>query len=411
MRSDIEHLFLELISFSIQGTSFQYNDDKDTLFSLYGLASKHKVLPLIFDAIQIGSDADAKVIAEYEVISKNVYDQIISQAERSAAFIMLYKYLSSKNLHPVVMKGIVCRDLYINPEHRQSVDEDLIVEQDRFEQYHSALTDYGFELVNPSQDICKEYEVSYRHKDYHLYLEVHKLMFDPNSKSCSYLNDCFEHVLDNTVPVDIYGCKFRTLEYTDHLLYLILHAFKHFMYSGFGIRLVLDIVLFSKIYQEKIDWVRITKELSQAKALYFAVSLYKIGVKYLLPEFDVYSILPDWPFDEVDETNILEDILDGGVFGTSSIYRNHSSSITLRAVESGSDSTGKGILFSIFPSYEYMSKKYSYLEMKSFLLPVAWIQRIIQYLSENKHTKKNMKKPIEIGNKRVLLLKEYKIIS
>ena len=54
---------------------------------------------------------------------------------------------------------------------------------------------------------------------------------------------------------------------TDHLLYLILHALKHFLYSGFGIRQVCDIALFSERYRDEIDWSRVKTELQSVSAL------------------------------------------------------------------------------------------------------------------------------------------------
>ena len=37
------------------------------------------------------------------------------------------------------------------------------------------------------------------------------------------------------------------------ILYLLLHAFKHFLHSGFGIRQVSDIILFSEKYRDQIE--------------------------------------------------------------------------------------------------------------------------------------------------------------
>ena len=55
---------------------------------------------------------------------------------------------------------------------------------------------------------------------------------------------------------------------------------------------------------------------------------------------------------------------------------------------------------------------YTYLKKYPFLLPAAWISRIGKYLIESQGTEHNdAMESIEIGNKRIDLMKKYKIIQ
>ena len=102
---------------------------------------------------------------------------------------------------------------------------------------------------------------------------------------------------------------------------------------------------------------------------------------------------------------MLSDIIDAGVYGNSSRERIHSSTMTLNAAKSGRVS----VLKSVFPSRKELKHKYTYLNKCPFLLHLAWIDRIYHYLRNKSEGETS--KTISIGNKRIDLLKKYKIIK
>lgn len=94
--------------------------------------------------------------------------------------------------------------------------------------------------------------------------------------------------------------------------------------------------------------------------------------------------------------------------------RKHSSNITLQAVSE--DKKGKkanaSLLQSAFPDRNYMERMYPWLKKYPFLLPAAWTARIGKYVKETRKVEENdVRESIEIGNRRVELLKQYKIIQ
>ena len=59
-----------------------------------------------------------------------------------------------------------------------------------------------------------------------------------------------------------------------------------------------------------------------------------------------------------------------------------------------------------------MERMYPWLKNYPFLLPAAWAARIGKYVKETRKTEGNdVRESIEIGNRRVELLKQYKIIQ
>ena len=117
----------------------------------------------------------------------------------------------------------------------------------------------------------------------------------------------------------------------------------------------------------------------------------------------------------MDERAMLEDLLDSGVFGASSMSRKHSSNITLNAVsaEKQGRKAGNGLLRTVFPPARQLAGRYPYLKEKPYLLPLAWVNRILKYGKETagSPTDNNAAQSIKIGNGRVELLKKYGIIG
>lgn len=368
---------------------------------LFHAAWEHSVLPLVAESVWSGPER----LPHFEHYAKQL---TIAQAEKTADFILLYDYLLSRGLSPQVMKGIILRNLYPKPELRPSADEDLLIRPEEFPQYHRAMLDYGLELVNSDEDIEKAHEVAYQNKEKHLYIEVHKTPFPPESGAYGDLNALFDGALDRRMTVTIYGQQFETLAPTDHLLYLICHAYKHFLHSGVGIRQVADMALFANTYGEDIDWEHIYQACRSVGIDTFTAALFRIAHKYLK-----MNTIPDaFAHIEVDEQPLLEDILSGGLYGTSSLSRTHSSTITLGAVES-SKGHKRSRLRTLFPPLSSLTRRFPYLRKYTFLIPVAWIQRIFIYLLELKHSKatdNNAIESIRLGNERVRLLEKYGII-
>ena len=417
-----EILLLELLRQAITDSclSLSENPDRQTWQKMIQLAKIHDVVPLVIRAIW-KLDQTHNIGSSYITQAQN---KTIAQARKTADFLLLYEYLSDRDLHPVVMKGIILRDIYPQPELRLSTDEDILIDPADFPLYHEAFLQYGLSPANASADLSSTDEVSYENKEMHLYIEVHKSLFLANTEAFGDFNSSFGDALDQSITKKIYNTEIRTLKYTDHLLYLILHALKHFLYSGFGIRQVCDIILFSEYYRKEIDWSTVSSELQRMHAMDFTRAIYKIGLINLLPENHLQTIWDSWNCMQIDEKPLLHDIMEGGIYGASSVARLHSSNLTLQAAKQR-EKKGlyklflpvSSVLHTVFLPIDKMSGRSPYLKKVPILLPVAWLQRIFGYLIEQtsltKHSKKklNTADPIRIGRSRVGLLKQYGIIK
>lgn len=381
---------------------------------LFRIATTHQVLPLIYEAVY---DCPAARNMEPQVFmsaKQQTIRSVMLQTMKTNEFLGLFQHLQKAGVQALVVKGIVCRNLYPNPDYRMSGDEDVLIPEEEFELCHQAMLDYGMHPADSTQDIQFEHEVPYGKPGSPIYIELHKCLFPPESTAYGDLNRFFKNVHDRAIKLSIDGKQVVTMGYTDHLFYLICHAFKHFLHSGFGIRQVCDIVLFANAYGREVNWTKILVQCGEIHADLFTAALFQIGQKYLT--FDpVQSGYPqEWQEIQVDEQLMLDDLLDAGIYGDGTMSRKHSSNITLNAVSSEKQGkkAGHSVLKTLFPSVQNMEGRYPYLKKRPYLLPVAWITRIMKYHQETKKSQDNdAAQAVSIGNQRIELFREYHILD
>lgn len=379
---------------------------------LFALAQTHKILPLVYETVYTAPslmELDPQVLA---AVKSRVRKQVMLQTVRTGEFLRLYETLSREGIRLLVVKGAVCRNLYPQPDHRPSGDEDVLLPPGQLENVHRLFAEFGMQAQeNPG--LSAAHEITYRKQGNSLHIELHKTLFPPQSDAYGDLNRFFVGAFDRAVTEQVQGVQVATMGYTDHLFYLLCHAFKHFLHSGFGIRQVCDIMLYANRYAERIDWTQILENCRQIRAEKFAVAVFQIGKNHLGVEPDRAACPTAWRQLEVDEVPMLEDLLSGGLYGDATMGRRHSSNMTLEAVAAQKQGRrSRGVLSSVFPPADKLEGRYPYLRTKPYLLPVAWGQRLLGYAREATHTRSDRAaESVKLGNARVALLKQYGILE
>jgi hypothetical protein len=334
----------------------------------------------------------------------------MTQAVKTDRFLFLYASLAERDLVPLVVKGVACRNLYPEPDFRLSADEDLLVEPEKAGTLHKAMLDLGMRLQNPSSNPINDPEVGYLSQDGVLYIEVHRYLFPPDSKAYGDYNRLFTDIFASSEDFEVTGVAVRVPNPTDHLLYLVAHALKHFLHGGFGIRQICDIGLFSRAFAQKIDWNLFLPQCETIHAVPFAAAVFGVAEQYLgircMPE----SLAPK----QEDIDALLQDVLQSGVYGASTLSRKHSSSITLGAVENArrGEPLSKGALGrTIFPPVSSLSGRYPYLTKYPYLLPAAWAHRLVTYAIRQGTEKDSAAEALRIGRERSELLRELELLD
>lgn len=373
-------------------SNFDVNEQQ--LMELFNLGRIHNISPMLFQTVYNlpALSPTLKKLWKLETIGP-----IASQLQREHQFLNLMKLCKENNFDILVVKGIICRHLYPRSEERPSSDEDLLIRKEDMNRLSELLCAQGLTIVEDSED------VRVFHSSEGLHLEVHTELFAENSDAYGFLNKYFLNAFENTTSTNINGVEIHSLSYDQHLLFLIFHYIKHFLHGGVGIRQICDIAKFILEYQDKLDFDTLWKTLDNLNFLYLIENTLAIAA-CIFPQLE--TILPASFHKDYDSYhNLLEDIIDAGVYGKSSMERVHSSTITLHAY---SDQGKVSLRHSLFPGKTTMVKRYPYLDKHPYLLPVAWLSRIFVYLRKDST---DTKVSINIGKQRVALLQQYKVIK
>ena len=363
---------------------------------LYQTSLQHDVAALLYHQLYRFPDFPAELKQEWKrkAIQINALQTI-----RSDAFLRLYREFLHEGLKILVLKGIIVRSLYPQPDNRPSNDEDLYVEKEYAQKAKEIMLKQGFQVLQESEEVTALVNLNSG-----LSIELHTTLFSEESKAYGSYQHFFNDAFKKAQVHDIQGCQIFSLSYSQHMLFLIMHFVKHFLHGGVGFRQLLDIIMYAEAYGEKIDWNAIYEVLEQEHLLRLVENLFAIGHQYLGFSFKQMILPRGFAEDKMDFEDLLADIWDAGVFGKSSQERLHSSTITLSAAEGQ-----KSFRSTLFPSLKSMQQKYNYLKRAPFLLPVAWGSRILHYFFDRKEG--SAKGAIEIGNQRVRLLQKYGIIE
>lgn len=369
--------------------------------AIFTLANQQKLLPIVFEAVR-KMPAAVENAALFAAVKQQVIAQVLHQTMRASEFSGLYQKLRAAGLHPVVVKGQLCSRLYPLKDHRISADDDLLIPDGEFMACHKQLLANGLTTDTPVDELATADEVSYTKNGSPLYIELHRHLFDSSEDAHDELN----HFFTDLKPIEVDG--FLTMPPHEHLLYLILHAYKHFVRSGIGLRQFCDIGLWAREYHDEIDWQRLREQCESVHAATFAAAAFRIARDDLGIEFDLPA-----PWDGgIDVEPLLHDTLCGGVYGSNDLTRLHSSTVTLNAVKASRTGEKSSVLSTVFPKREYLERRYPYLKKRPCLLPVAWVQRIAHYASEKQSGADNSASgSIKLGKERIELMKRYGIMD
>lgn len=365
--------------------------------TLYQLSMQHQVAALIYNQIYKFEDFPLELKQHWksEALKTNAF-----QTMKTDKFLRIYKKLMDNDLKVIVVKGLICRSLYPQPDNRPSNDEDLYIEKQYLSIAKDIIVNEGLIVVDESDTVT-----TFIDRISGLSIELHTALFSKDSKAYGQYQESFDHAFDNVIVHNIMNQEIYSLSYDLHLLFLLMHFIKHFLHGGVGIRQILDIIMYSEAYGNKIHWDDIYNTLEELHVFTLVLNVFALAHDYLEFNYDSIVLPKTFNHSDYDYEDLLDDIIDAGIFGDSSRERKHSSTMTLNATATGKTS----VLKSVFPSAKDISGRYPYLKKHPYLLPIAWCNRIYHYITNKNEG--DSQKTIEIGNQRIELLKKYKVIK
>ena len=276
----IEQLYLHIIYDTCTQTSSALTIAQDDSVSLTNLAQAQSSLPFLLPYIK-DSSLLYNIKHQTKLMMLNYYQ--IEQFTRRIADLF-----DANNISYVLLKGISLAAFYPVPEYRKLGDVDIYInDKEMFNRASALLLANGYTKDDEISDHHQGYlykvpqtgrtmilELHYRIVGLYQYAPANKIV-DAVFASGAF-TPIMQKVNDRSYPV---------LPPTEYTFYMIHHMLKHYLYSGFGIRLLCDFSFYLECNYTDIDFVKIHTWCEESKILH----LYEI----ILETCRIYLGLPE----------------------------------------------------------------------------------------------------------------------
>lgn len=367
-----EKQFIDLLSNSIRNEVCKKKYDNVDWNELINLSRKHKIEGLIYSALNKSRLLENIDEDKVKDLKKEVFFTGVTQISNMSKLEKVFNEFSKENVPVIVLKGLVVREYYPQPEQRSMSDADIFVKAKDINKSKKILIDLGYTEI----DAEASHHIKYIKSGYPM-IELHWHVMKRDGFSDEL--DLFEDdIWDRTIEVKVKGAKVLSLGYEDLALHLCMHMAAHLAASGFGVRQIADLVLLVEKKGHLIDWTLFINKAEEFGFKKFIIIMFKIcNILFSMDipkEMAVYKIDDEEMFE-----SLISTIFDGGVYGKKDMASNFANQVAFNYKGKDSNATIGAIrryFRFIFPSIETMSDKYSYARKIRILTPIAWIHHL-----------------------------------
>ena len=335
-------------------------------------ANEQGVWQIVFYAIeQLKKQEKINIDEEfYEFTKMQFIVACLKDSERLSFSHKIIKVLTENGVENCVIKGEALSSLYYKPECRVSGDVDLYIGSSNEAKACEILYNHGFNIEQKSDDSNHYNCMHPTYGEFELHTTLYyKIIQDVWFKNIDFVSEPF-----------VKYENFNALGYTDGCINVALHAITHFLNSGFGVRHIMDFMLYINKNYDKIDIDKFVSIMKELKYYHFIEVITGIAVKYFGMENKINATYTD---EEVEK--VLLFIYTGGLFGfkqsdanTFEIYTN------MRIAKKGEQNSDKvmrnwrrkNVLKALSFAPSKMYANYPYCSKNKLLLPVAWCNHI-----------------------------------
>lgn len=302
--------------------------------------------------------ADPQLLGQFRWICMSTISRF---GQRGSLADLFYRTLSDNGIDHICMKGYVLRNYFPVMELRTFGDIDLVIRPEDRRKCHELMLSLGYQPKDDWEPVFSYYKGQE-------YYEIHTELLEIDVSDKADYRSYFRRMWDYTECTGAHHYEFKP-EF--HFLYMITHIAKHIHGSGAGIRMYLDVAAFIRHFGQSIDWNWIGAELEKLQLMDFAATVLSAVARW----FDTPSPVS---FREISP-ELLEEFteytLEAGVFG----HHNREGAVTSlkNTAHEGKGSRFLFFLRRLFPSAKTIARRYTYLQKCPWLLPVAWIHRLI----------------------------------
>ena len=376
----------QLIAWSAKGAVGHAVEVSDTPWqALYQLGMEQHVLPLLGCALIRSKD---------ETCPQQLRDMLTGIARRTSAENMIRRQrmlhllaeMEKAGLDVLVIKGYAVAAHYAYPECRESSDVDLLIDAKQERKATAFLKERGF--VVEARAATSQHAVC-AHAQYGK-IELHVSLYAEFVRDVWFQGtDTKRLVGEPSITCQTPDGTFRTLGYTDHLIFLTLHMMKHFIDGGLTIKMMLDIALFFSQNVQKIDAERFWNVMDELRYTTLISGILWIMIRYAGFSREQFPGVVDQEPPQTED--ILDDLVQGGYMGVREkeirydagmeysrrLLRRRKSVLQYRLymLRWKMRTAGKYM----FMSYDRLSGLYPWLKQAAVLYPIVWLYQVFAY--------------------------------
>lgn len=285
---------------------------------------QHALLGVVADAIMSLPESDRPNMGMQMKMLKHVGRLAQAHHRFDQTVCMIFEALTSKGLHPVLLKGQGLATLYPKQHTRSCGDIDLYLHPEEFEQGARII----FDLCGDDRDVIVGdrrivHHVEANYGDIHI--EIH---FLPGTSIYESNRDEYERWMTEqfrkTDSVIINAREIAVPNHHANVIYVFCHLLRHFMGSGIGVRQFVDLILL--IRSQPIDVKALERDLRRFHLVepwqtIGGVLVYQLGMKK--------EDFPLWDEERAEylQGKNLKFIVSGGNFGrlqrNNDLYKEH----------------------------------------------------------------------------------------
>ena len=217
----------------------------------------------------------------------------------------ILNFFNQNDIWYMPLKGSVIKNLYPTPDVREMNDVDILIDDTKREATKEFMLSNGYKPWEHKDKDDDENSDDYI-KDPFLYYEIHRCLFEKTYSP--EIAKHYENAKDMLVKDEGNNCGYHfTAE--EFYIYLLVHAYKHFIRNGVGVRFLMDVYVYLNSHQElDLEYIDNTCE--------------KLGIKTF--ENDVrkvaklmFDLNTEVAEDSLTKTekSVYESIIGAGVFG------------------------------------------------------------------------------------------------
>lgn len=350
-------------------------------------AKAHKVSGLVYSAVKNEIDDLGIEMTLLKEWKREIILSGVNQSNHVKQVSKILQLFNDNDIPVIILKGMVLRSLFPNPDFRTMSDVDILVHQEDLERIKTLLLDINYNKVEAPQE---KHDVYYKLGGPKI--EVHWALTDHTMFKGGSLEE--EGIWEHAREVEVLGVNTLTLGYNDFIFHLIVHMASHVAYHGFGIRYLVDLVVMIEQQGKLIDWHEVIKlidkyQIRKFSAVIFACCEDLFGLK--LPDEVAQLAVVD-----SDYLTLFEDeVMNSGVHG----YRENSEVLSRQISYNNQKQLSplQKMMNLFFPPIDEMNDKYDYAKKNKVLAPIAWIHHLFVGLFDPKYSFKDKFKLVTSG--------------